>query len=104
MRTVLHLWPYWAAAAGAAGLVALVARRRVAYWVAIAKALTTDPRLPRPLRWTVGIGLAVKAVPLPDFGIDEVALGVAALLLATRYRKVAGQIIADTPNPARRPS
>lgn len=94
----MNLWPYYAAAAGAFAVVALLARRHVAYWLSIAKALTTNPRLPRPLRWTMAVGLAVKAVPVPDFGIDELALGVAAVLLATRYRRVAKQIITEVTN------
>lgn len=99
----MNLWPYYAAAVAGVALVALLARRHVAYWLSIAKALTTDPRLPRPLRWTMAVGLTVKAVPVPDFGIDELALGVAAVLLATRYRGIAKQIIAETPRqPTRR--
>ncbi len=91
----MSLWPYYLAGVGAFALMALLARRHVAYWLSVAKALATDPRLPRPLRWTMAVGLAVKAVPLPDFGIDELALGVTALLLATKYRGVAKQIITE---------
>ena len=51
------------------------------------KALATDPRIPRPVRWLIGVSLAVKAVPFPDFGIDEIGLLVALVLLRTVYRE-----------------
>lgn len=51
------------------------------------KALATDPRLPRPVRWLIGASLAIKAIPFPDFGIDEVGLLIAFVLLSTVYRE-----------------
>ncbi len=51
------------------------------------KALATDERIPRPVRWLIGVSLAVKAVPFPDFGVDEVGLLVAFILLSTVYRQ-----------------
>jgi hypothetical protein len=51
------------------------------------KALATDPRIPRPVRWLIGVSLAVKAIPFPDFGIDEVGLLIAFVLLSTVYRQ-----------------
>ena len=50
------------------------------------KALATDERIPRPVRWLIGVSLAIKAVPFPDFGVDEVGLLVAFVLLSTVYR------------------
>ena len=52
----------------------------------LARAVATDPRLPRPLRWAVTVALAIKAVPVPDFGVDEVILLIVGALLATVYR------------------
>lgn len=51
------------------------------------KALSTDPRIPRPVRWLIGVSLAIKAVPFPDFGLDEVGLLIAFVLLSTVYRQ-----------------
>jgi hypothetical protein len=59
------------------------------------KALATDERLPRPIRWLIGVSLAIKAVPLPDFGIDEIGLLVAFGLLTTVYRKRFAEIRAE---------
>jgi hypothetical protein len=53
----------------------------------LGKALATDPRLPKPLRWMFAAAFAIKAVPFPDFGIDEVLLVIGALFLAGPYRK-----------------
>jgi hypothetical protein len=44
----------------------------------------------------VTISLAIKAVPFPDFGIDEVILAVVALLLATVYRPTFRAILAES--------
>jgi hypothetical protein len=59
------------------------------------KALATDPRIPRPVRWLIGVSLAVKAVPFPDFGIDEVGLLIAFVLLSTVYRQRFNEIRAE---------
>jgi hypothetical protein len=59
------------------------------------KALVTDERVPSPVRWLIGVSLAVKAVPFPDFGIDEVGLLLAFGLLPTIYRKRFAEIRAD---------
>ena len=50
------------------------------------KALATDQRIPRSVRWLIGVSLAIKTVPVPDFGIDEIGLLLVFLLLATVYR------------------
>jgi hypothetical protein len=65
-------------------------------WLRIAKALTTDKRLPRPVRWLFTAALAIKAIPLPDFGVDEVLLLVGIGLLAGPYRGVWRQIREET--------
>lgn len=59
------------------------------------KALATDERIPRPVRWLIGISLAIKAVPFPDFGVDEVGLLVAFVLLSTVYRRQFAEIRAE---------
>lgn len=56
------------------------------------KALATDTRIPRPVRWLIGVSLAIKAVPFPDFGIDEVGLLIAFVLLSTIYRRQFNEI------------
>lgn len=76
-----------------AGIILLTRTRRGRFYLRIAKAVTTDRRLPRPLRWTAAVGLAVKAAPVPDFGVDEVALLVVVLLLVTVYRPVLASIV-----------
>ncbi|HVB52664.1 MAG TPA: hypothetical protein VNF24_00515 [Candidatus Acidoferrales bacterium] len=53
--------------------------------------LATDERLPRPVRWLLVFGL----LPIPG-PVDEVALGLAALLLL-RYRRRVREILADGP-------
>jgi len=61
-------------------------------WLRIARALATDKRLPRGVRWLFAVALAIKAIPLPDLGIDEVLLLVGVGLLAGPYRGVWRQI------------
>ena len=59
------------------------------------KALATDECIPRPVRWLIGISLAIKAVPFPDFGVDEVGLLIAFVLLSTVYRRQFAEIRAE---------
>lgn len=59
------------------------------------KALATDERIPRPVRWLIGVSLAIKTVPFPDFGVDEVGLLVAFVLLSTVYRRQFAEIRAE---------
>jgi hypothetical protein len=70
-------------------------KRRIKDTIRLLKALATDDRLPRPLRWLIGASLAIKAVPVPDFGLDEVGLLIAFVLLSTVYRKRFAEIRAD---------
>ncbi len=70
-------------------------RERARRLLDLCKILVSDPRLPRPLRWMIRAGLAVKALPMPDFGVDEILLGTAALLLMTVYRSKLQEILAE---------
>lgn len=80
---------------GAAALAPVVAlgvlwwlrRDDVRLAVDVAKHAATDTRLPRWLRVVLGVGLAAKALPV-DGGVDELALGIVAVALLTRYRPV----------------
>jgi hypothetical protein len=65
-------------------------------WLRIARALATDTRLPRPVRWLFRAALAIKCVPLPDFGVDEILLLAGVALLAGPYRHVWRQIREET--------
>jgi hypothetical protein len=90
-------WLLAAAALVVAGLLLAVAfRRQARRLLRIARALATDKRLPRPVRWLFAVALAIKAVPLPDLGVDEVLLVIGALLLAGPYRKVWRAILEET--------
>ncbi len=62
----------------------LIARLR--WLLRIAKAVSTDRRLPRGVRWLFAAALAIKCIPLPDFGVDEVMLLIGVLLLIGPYR------------------
>ncbi len=56
----------------------------------------SDQRVPRPLRWLIGVSLAIKVVPLPDFGLDEVVLIVVGLVLVIFYRPALRAILEET--------
>lgn len=83
-------------AAGSAFVVAILFRRQLLYLVKVAKMCATDERLPRPLRWVLGVALAIKVVPVPDFGIDEILLIVIGVLLMTVYRSTFKAILAES--------
>jgi hypothetical protein len=60
-------------------------RRALAFLARLARAAriaATDERIPRPLRWLVGLGL----LPWPG-PVDEIVLVLAAVPLATLYRE-----------------
>ena len=76
--------------------IAIVFRSQLLFAVRLAKTLVTDQRVPRPLRWLIGVSLAIKIVPFPDFGVDEVVLVVVGLVLVVFYRPVLRAILADT--------
>ncbi|HMC39626.1 MAG TPA: hypothetical protein VKI19_08185 [Acidimicrobiales bacterium] len=92
--------PWWSWLLIAVGLVALLSgyafRRQLRFAMKLTKALATDERLPRPLRWAIGVALAVKIVPVPDFGVDEVILLLIGVLLLTVYRPTFLAIVAET--------
>lgn len=67
-------------------VVAAIFRPQLRYLIRVAKALSTDERLPRPLRWGLRLALAIKVVPFPDLGVDEIILVVIGILLVTVYR------------------
>jgi hypothetical protein len=83
------------------GLVAFAFRKQLRYLIKMAKTLATDQRLPRPLRWALVLALAIKMVPIPDFGVDEVILVVIGVLLVTVYRPTFREIL-DESRPWRR--
>ena len=92
--------PWWAwllLGIGTAALAAgLVFRAQLRFAMKVTKALATDERLPRAMRWAIGIALAVKVVPVPDFGIDEVILIVIGALLLPVYRPTFQAIVHET--------
>lgn len=67
--------------------------------IRLAKALAFDPRFPRPLRWAVRLSLAIKCVPVPDFGVDEVILIGVGTILWFFYRPQLLAVIAETRDP-----
>ena len=75
---------------------AIAFRSQLIFAVRFAKTLMTDQRVPRPLRWLIGISLAIKVVPFPDFGVDEVVLVVVGLVLVIFFRPALRQILAET--------
>jgi hypothetical protein len=77
------------------GLASWPVKERIKATFRLLKALATDERVPKPIRWLIGVSLAIKAVPLPDFGIDELGLLVAFGLLVTVYRGRFAEIRAD---------
>lgn len=91
--------PWWAwlvIAVVASGLVlAVLFRTQIRFAMKVAKALATDGRVPRPMRWAIGVALAMKVIPFPDFGVDEVILVVVGVLLLTLYRPTFTEIVAE---------
>ena len=78
-------WGWLLVALGVIALVGLALRRQIRYLLRVTKALATDPRVPRPLRWGLRVALAMKTLPVPDLGIDEVILVVVGLVLVVFY-------------------
>jgi hypothetical protein len=76
--------------------IAIGFRSQLQFAIRFAKTLMTDQRVPRPLRWLIGVSLAIKVVPFPDFGVDEVVLVVVGLLLVTFYRPTLRAILEET--------
>lgn len=94
------MMPWWGWALIAAGVLlvgsGVTFRRQLRFAMKVTKALATDERLPRPLRWAIGVALAMKVVPVPDFGIDEVILVVIGVLLLTVYRPTFQAIVTES--------
>jgi hypothetical protein len=89
-------WVWLLAGLVLCALGAIVVRRQLQYLIRATKAIATDERLPRPLRWGLTVALAIKVVPLPDFGVDEVILIVIGLLLVTIYRPTLRAILDES--------
>jgi hypothetical protein len=75
--------------------VAITFRSQFIFAVRFAKTLMTDQRVPRPLRWLIGVSLTIKVVPFPDFGVDEVVLVGVGLVLVTFYRPALRAILEE---------
>lgn len=94
--------PWWVWVLVGLGLVSVLAavavtfRAQLMFAVRFAKVLTTDERVPRPLRWLIVVSLAIKVVPFPDFGVDEVVLAVVGLVLVVFYRPALMAILDET--------
>lgn len=84
---VLHHWRVLVVLAAIAVPMAILQRRRIARMIRLGKALATDPRLPRHVRWIFRASLMIKCLPL-DFGVDETLMAVGAVLVAVRHREV----------------
>ena len=89
-------WGWLLVAAGVAGLLMFAFRPQLRYLIRVAKAISSDERLPRPLRWGLKVALAIKVVPVPDLGIDEVLSVVIGILLVTVYRPTLRAILDET--------
>ena len=76
--------------------IAITFRSQLMFAVRFAKILMTDQRVPRPLRWLIGVSLAIKVVPIPDFGVDEAVLVVVGLVLVIFYRPALRAILDET--------
>jgi hypothetical protein len=76
--------------------IAVAFRSQLMFAVRFVKTLMTDQRVPRPLRWLIGISLAIKVIPFPDFGLDEVVLIVVGLVLVTFCRPALRTILEET--------
>jgi hypothetical protein len=91
--------PWWAWLLIVVSAIALASgvafRSQLRFAMKVAKALATDDRLPRRLRWAIGIALAIKVVPVPDFGVDEIILVICGALLLTVYRPTFQTILAE---------
>jgi membrane protein implicated in regulation of membrane protease activity len=82
--------------AAALAAIAVAFRSQLFFAVKFARTLMSDQRVPRPLRWLIGISLAIKVVPFPDFGVDEVVLIAVGLVLLIFYRPALRAILDET--------
>jgi uncharacterized membrane protein len=94
--------PWWGWLLVGLGLVSVLAasairfRSQLLFAVRFARTLMSDQRVPRPLRWLIGVSLAIKVVPFPDFGADEVVLIIVSLVLVIFYRPALRAILEET--------
>jgi hypothetical protein len=95
------LWWTWLLIA--LGVLLLVSgyafRSQLRFAMKLTRELATDERLPSPMRWAIGTALAIKVIPVPDFGVDEILLVVVGALLLTVYRPTLREIVAETRPP-----
>lgn len=97
-------WSWLLITVGLIGAAALtVGREQLRYALRVTRALATDERLPRPLRLGLKAALVIKAVPVPDFGIDELVLLLIGVLLVTVYRPTLRAILAESRTGRPRP-
>ena len=95
----MRWWGWVLVGLGLVSLLAAIAitfRSQLMFAVRFAKILLTDQRVPRPLRWLIGVSLAIKVVPFPDLGVDEVVLVVVGLVLVIFYRPALRAILDET--------
>jgi len=94
--------PWWGWVLIGAGLLVVLAamalgfRSKLSFAVRFARTLMSDQRIPRPLRWLIGVSLAIKVVPFPDFGVDEIVLTIVGLVLIIFYRPALRAILDET--------
>ena len=62
----------------------------------VAKALAFAPRFPRPLRWAIRVALAIKLLPVPDLGSDEIILVAVGVILWAFYRPELMSVIEES--------
>lgn len=95
----MRWWEWVLIGLGLASVLAAIAiafRSQLMFAVKFARTLMTDERIPRPLRWLIGVSMAIKVVPFPDFGIDEVVLVIVGFVLVTFYRPAVREILNET--------
>jgi hypothetical protein len=51
--------------------IAITFRPKLLFAVKFARTLLSDQRVPRPLRWLIGVSLALKVVPFPTLGLTS---------------------------------
>jgi|SRR5579884_2065589 len=94
--------PWWGWLLVVLGLISVLIamtitfRSQLLFAIRFARTLMSDRRVPRPLRWLIGVSLAIKIMPFPDFGLDEVVLIVVGLVLVIFYRPALRAILEET--------
>jgi hypothetical protein len=77
---------------------------RLKVWLRTLKALARDPRIPRPIRWLLVVGLLPVPGPV-DEAVLIVALGLIAVFCRPIYREIRAKAAEESPDqrPTRRP-